>query len=302
VSDQSDDAPVSITGAQRVNQVIHSGDQAAWSTAALVVGLSGIGTDSHKRAATEVLRALGIDMQDGLDGLDRRAAAAQAAAPLLQAGGLLTGGGQIWAQQSDEALLAQGRASAGGAAPVAELGFPYLAGLTEALGRPGARMLDVGTGVGALAVAYAELFPALTVVGLDVLPRVLALAEVTVAAAGVADRVVLRQQDLSTLQEDSEYALAWLPAPFVTEAALRAGAPRVARALVPGGWLMLAHGKYRGDPFEDALNRFKTVIYGGTALDDEGARSLLDSAGLREVMTLPTPLAAPAISVGRRVE
>jgi hypothetical protein len=204
--------------------------------------------------------------------------------------------------KSDEALLAQGRASGQGAAAMVRFGLPMLAGLAEALARPGAMMLDVGTGVAAMAVAYAELFPELTVVGLDVLPRVLALGASAVAASRVADRVVLREQDVATLDEEATYALAWLPAPFLPEAALRAGTPRVARAMAPGGWVMLAHGKFADAPVDNAVTRFKTVAYGGTALDDEQAQRLLRDAGLQDVTTPPTPPGAPAITVGRKTD
>jgi methylase of polypeptide subunit release factors len=173
-------------------------------------------------------------------------------------------------------------------------------GLIEALERPGARMLDVGTGVGGLAVAAAEALPQLTVVGIDVLPRVLALAERVRAASTAADRVELRQQDVTALHEQDAYDLAWVPAPFIPEPALRPGLSAVARALRPGGWLMLGHGKYAGDPVDDALNRFKTVAYGGTALDDAGAQQSLVDAGLSSVTTVPTPFGSPAITVGRK--
>lgn len=171
---------------------------------------------------------------------------------------------------------------------------------TGDLDRPGARMLDVGTGVAALAVAYAEQYPGLTVVGIDVLPRVLALAARTVAASAVGDRVVLREQDVAALDEPDRYALAWLPAPFVPEPAVRAGADRIARALEPGGWLLVGHGKVSGDPLRDAIDRFKTVAYGGTALDEDQAAQLLRDAGLTDVRTVPTPPGAPAITAGRR--
>ena len=128
-------------------------------------------------------------------------------------------------------------------------------------------MLDVGTGVAALAASYAELFPELTVVGIDVLPRVLALAEDLLRTSPVADRVILREQDVSGLTDEETFALAWLPAPFVPEEALRAGVPRIVRSLVPGGWLIVGHGKLAGDPLDDALTRFKTVSYGGTPLE-----------------------------------
>jgi Methyltransferase domain len=282
-----------------VRQIMHSADQAAWSAAALALAMSEGGSDDQLRAAIGVLGVLGIDIKE-LAGLDHRGVAAQAAAPLLQTAAMLRGEAAQWAGQSDEALLAQGRASAQGAAAFAQFGLPMMTGLAEMLARPDARMLDVGTGVAALAVAYAELFPALTVVGVDVLPRVLALAAETVAASNVADRVLLRQHDIAELDEADIYALGWLPAPFVPEAALRTGATRIARALLPGGWLMVGHGKFAGDATDEALTRFKTVAYGGTALNDHQAQSLLQNAGLIDISTMPTPPGAPAITVGRK--
>jgi trans-aconitate methyltransferase len=178
--------------------------------------------------------------------------------------------------------------------------MPRLSGVEELLRTPGVRMLDVGTGVAALAVAWADAFPQLTVVGLDVLPRVLAMAAESVAASAAQDRVVLREQDVATLDEEAVYALAWLPAPFLPETALREGAVRVVRALVPGGWLMVGHGKFGGEPVDNTVSRFKTVVFGGTALDDEEAQGMLVNAGLTEVFTLPTPPGVPALTYGRK--
>ena len=288
------------TAAEVVGQIMSSGDRAAWSSAALVLALDDRDSGDLRRGAVEVLRALGLDIETDPGQLDRPGATAQASAPILQTAALLSRDARVWAGQSDEALLAQGHASAQGAAAFAKLGLPMLPGLAEALASPGALMLDVGTGVAALAIAYAELFPALTVVGLDVLPRVLALAAETIAASGVADRVILREQDVSTLDEDATYALAWLPAPFLPETALREGIHRVARALQVGGWVMIGHGKFATDPIDNALSRFKTIAYGGTALSDAQTQTLLRNARLIDIATIPTPPGAPAITVGRK--
>jgi len=45
-------AAMSVTGADRVSQLIRSGDKAVWSAAALAIGLRGVGADEHRRAAT----------------------------------------------------------------------------------------------------------------------------------------------------------------------------------------------------------------------------------------------------------
>jgi SAM-dependent methyltransferase len=290
------------TQSARLYELLSTGDRAAWATAALALVAGQEGTPELRTSAAAVLEALEISLDSPAgQPIDRDGVAAQAAAPLLQTSALLTGG-QAWSDQPNEAIIAQGRASAQGAAAFERLGLPFMSGLAEALATPGARMLDVGTGVAALAASYAELFPELTVVGIDVLPRVLALAEELLRTSPVADRVVLREQDVSGLTDVETFALAWLPAPFVPEVALRAAVPRIVRSLIPGGWLIVGHGKLADDPVDVALTRFKTVSYGGTPLSDAQAQSLLEEAGLVEVTTVPTPVGAPAITVGRRAQ
>jgi SAM-dependent methyltransferase len=291
---------VTSSNQQRVGEIMHQGDQASWTMTALAVALNPTAPEAHRHAAGEVISSLGVDLADVPTEWNPVAMAGQAGAPILQAAAVLRGDAQSWAGQSDAALIAQGRASGQAAAGLIKFGFPMMPGLAESLAQPNARMLDVGTGVAALAVAWAELLPAVTVVGIDVLPRVLALAARTVAASRVADRVVLREQDVAELTDENQYRLAWLPAPFVPEAALREGMPRIFRALAPGGWVIVGHGKYAGNPTEDAVSRFKTVAFGGTALDDAAACQLLIDTGFDNVSTMPTPPGAPAIAVGRR--
>lgn len=286
--------------ADRLSELMHAGDQAAWATAALALVLAGAGSPSQQAAAVEVMRAQGVDLDSHLADRDRAGAAAQTSAPLLQAAALVRGEADVWSDQSDEALRAQGGASRQGVRAMKQFLLPMLPGLAEAMDRPGARMLDVGAGVAALAVAWAEAFENLTVVAIDVLPRVLELARETVASSSAKDRVILRQQDVATLDERAAYELVWLPAPFLPESALTCGVQRAAEALVDGGWVMVGHGKYGRDPVEDAIGRFKTVAFGGTVLDDDQAQQLLRDAAFTDVMTVPTPFSAPGLTVGRR--
>jgi len=111
--------------------------------------------------------------------------------------------------------------------------------------------------------------------------------------------VTVRKQDVADFADDAGFDLAWLPAPFFAEPALRAGLPRVVAALRPGGWLIVGHGRFGGTPAEDALSRLKTLAYGGTPIDDAAACQLLGKAGLTSVRTVPTPAGAPAITIGQ---
>jgi hypothetical protein len=138
------------------------------------------------------------------------------------------------------------------------------------------------------------------VVGLDVFPRALELARRTINDAGMTDRIEVRNQDVATLEDEGTFCLAWLPAPFIPRAVIGEGLRRMVASLVPGGWLMVGHGKFGDRGLSNALTRFQTVAFGGTALDGDQAQDLLRGSGLEHVATLPTPDGAPGITVGRQ--
>jgi hypothetical protein len=69
---------------------------------------------------------------------------------------------------------------------------------------------------------------------------------------------------------------------------------------VPGGWIVIGHGKFNENPLSSALTRFQTVAFGGTPLDDSQAENVLKQAGFDLVNTLPTPHGVPGITIGRR--
>ncbi len=68
---------------------------------------------------------------------------------------------------------------------------PMIAGANPAL-QDIASFLDVGTGVGQLAVAAAGLWPRATIVGIDVWQPSLERARANVAQAGLGERIELR--------------------------------------------------------------------------------------------------------------
>lgn len=289
--------------------------EAVWQLAAIACALraSPEASSDLQRAVEEVLVKGGVAVDvDGatqvVDGLrqlidlgggDPAKLASQAAAPILQAGALLSGAHQ-WTAQDDEALLAQGRASAQGAQMFREFAVPMMPGMDGLLAGPSPVMLDVGVGVAAAAVAWCQAWPSLRIVGLDVFDHALQLAERNVADAGMAERIELRHQNVAHLGDHDAFCLAWLPAPFIAPPALHAGLARIAEALVPGGWIVVGHGRFSESPLSSALTRFQTVAFGGTPLDDTEAHNLLNQSGFDLVSTLPTPPGAPAITIGRR--
>jgi len=94
------------------------------------------------------------------------------------------------------------------------------------------RFLDVGTGVGAMALEAAERYPSLQVVGLDIWGPSLVLARANVAASQHAARIEIRAQDVTQLDERDAYTLAWLATPFMPRAIAEAALDRLGVALV----------------------------------------------------------------------
>jgi cyclopropane fatty-acyl-phospholipid synthase-like methyltransferase len=154
--------------------------------------------------------------------------------------------------------------------------------------------LDVGTGVGLLAIAAANVWPAATIVGIDPWEVSLDRARTNVAQAGLGDRVTLRAQDLASIEDDGTFDCVWVPTFFLTEAALAEGLPAVVRALQPGGWVALGLNQRAPDPLADATAALRWIRGGGTLLDTDRAGKLLADAGFDAVHTAtpagPVPL------------
>src|SRR3989442_1148996 len=88
------------------------------------------------------------------------------------------------------------------------------------IGRRDARILDIGTGVGALAVAFCRTFPDSTVVGIDTWELSLELARQRVAAAGLGSRIALRATPIQEFEDDNGFDLVWMPVIFLSQAIL----------------------------------------------------------------------------------
>jgi predicted O-methyltransferase YrrM len=311
--------------ADAVDVAISELEQAAWALAALAhLGRAGLlaadvidGRTDEDAAAAAVLVAVGLAVGDDSVTVVRPASGLLASwerfAPrhrhdatmstmrqiAAAAGVTETSGAAGWAAADDATLLAQGRASATAGTLLATVVAPALTGLADRF-LHGGWFLDVGTGVGELAVAFAETRPAARVVGIDVMPRAVELARRTVSAHRLDERVEIRLQPVEELVVDEAIDMAWVPAPFIPRHALVAGLRRIAPVLRPGGWVVVGAGRFDGSPLAVAVTRWQTLRAGGTPLTADDAHDLLTGAGFGSFLQLPTPPGAPALFAARR--
>src|SRR5690348_15273206 len=75
------------------------------------------------------------------------------------------------------------------------------------LGKPDARILDVGSGIGGLSMSFCRAYPAATVVGLDPWEPSLAIARANVEGAGLADRVAFVQSTIEEYEDGEGFDL-----------------------------------------------------------------------------------------------
>ncbi len=206
-----------------------------------------------------------------------------------------------WAALDDAVLLNQGRASAAVGYALATKIVPQLTGLAGRLGDAGGQILDVGTGIGAIAAELARAFPRSHVVGIDILGRVLKLAEGELAD-DVADRVSLRQLDAAQLPDEDAYDLIWLAVPFLAEDVLAAALHRSVVALRPNGWLVAGTNSPATGPLQQAIGQWNAAINGGNNFDAAMVAGLMTSRGLREIRRFPTVPGGPILVAGQRAQ
>lgn len=160
------------------------------------------------------------------------------------------------------------------------------------------RFLDIGTGVGWLAVEAATIWPKMRVVGLDVFEPALVLARRNVAGSAVADRVELRLQSAADLDEDEAYDVAWFPGPFIPRDLVEPVLARIRAALRPGGAIVF--GFFGAPtPLGEALTALRVVRAGGHPWSGPEVVEQLERAGYDDVR-IHAPQSLATLVIGYR--
>jgi release factor glutamine methyltransferase len=147
------------------------------------------------------------------------------------------------------------------------------------------RIVDVGTGSGAIAIALAQALPRSLVTAVDLYPSALEVARRNAERHGVIDRVSLRQSDLLVAAGVAEFDVVVSNPPYVAEgevlepqvanyephSALFAGPsgleiyerliPQAIHALKPHGWLMMEVGYGQQAELEALLADWSEVSF-----------------------------------------
>jgi SAM-dependent methyltransferase len=239
--------------------------------------------DPRVRGALQaVLRNLEPGLLDGLDSGQIAAIIGQVTYALQEALDLIREPERApgWGYKDPTILQERGRGSRAAARYFANLAKqrPALAGL---LGN--CRFLDIGTGVGWLAIEAAKTWPGMRVVGLDIWEPSLQLAATNIAAEDLQERITLRRQSVTEIDDEAAFDLVWLPSPFLSREVVDSALPRVVRALAPGGFLLFGMFGSRADPLNQTLTDLLTIRSGGHPWRSHEVEECLRGLGLRNV-------------------
>lgn len=245
-----------------------------------------------RAALDEVVEAAGLEGVDDLTVDERRTLAAMVGAALRQAASTFDEATAApgWHHTDPVALDGQGRAST--------TIVPHIAAIVG--DAPMRSYLDVGTGAGFLAIAVARQWPEARVVGVDLWEPALERARLHVGEAGLADRIEIRNQDVTQLDEVDEYDYTGIPAMFLPGEVLAAAVERAVVATRPGGIVSVAVFRTPADPLRAATERLRVIRDCGTAHTVASVIDVCRSAGLEpEVLNPDAPI--PVAFVGGRV-
>lgn len=194
-----------------------------------------------------------------------------------------------------EAVAMTGRASY---TRLIELVLPKFPAFQERL-RSGGRVLELGCGHGVGLIKMARAFPAVELLGIDGDANSLSVAEQNLAAAGLRNRVVLRQQVFEAVDIEGGFDLAYINSSLHEARDKLATVVNCFRALNPDGMLVVSEFPFpedRASLREDPggflnLMQLHEVYFGGHHITVREGQDLLKDAGFTDIGAVSvTPL------------
>ena len=255
------------------SRLLTSADALAAMTARLRLAELGEGGDPAVRAQLDhIADVLGArEMLDSLDEQERAIVVSFSRSYLRQALELVEDPLRESGWRYTDPVLLQAQGSASGV--VASL----FAG--AGLGKPDARILDVGTGVAGLAIAFCRTYPEATVVGLDPWEPSLEIARRNVEEAELGSRITLVASTIQDFRDDDGFDLAWLPSFFIPEVVLDEAVARIHGLLRPGGTLVVGTTQGEEGSLETAVDNLRNLRSGGSVAGGADALERLTRAG-----------------------
>ena len=153
------------------------------------------------------------------------------------------------------------------------------------------RLLDVGTGVGGIALEAVDSCPELLVDGIDIWEPSLILVRQNVDASLNASRITIRHQDVSELEDGKRYSPVWLPTMFLSQTVLENALRRIAAASLSGSYLIAATYTLPDNKMARSFASLRTLRSGGQVMSARDMEELLQHHGYVNVESVPGPLA-----------
>jgi precorrin-6B methylase 2 len=192
-----------------------------------------------------------------------------------------------WKVADHDHLQAMGRASGNAFGRILDLARarPSLQAALDGV------FLDVGTGVGGIALRAAQACPDLHVDAIDIWEPALGLAAANVSASPHAGRIQLRHLDVTALEPGPRYTLAWLPTMFMKRSVLEQAIDRIAAASRSGGWLVSPVYTTPDDPFMAVMSSLRTLRSGGEVTEPSELEAMLRARGYVDIDVDVGPIA-----------
>jgi precorrin-6B methylase 2 len=151
--------------------------------------------------------------------------------------------------------------------------------------------LDVGTGVAGIALEVARCCPSLLVDGIDIWAPALALARENVKDSSFADRITIKNLDVTGVPEGPVYTLAWLPTMFMKRAVVEAAIDRIAATLKENSYLVAACYTMPAEPDAAAFVTLRTLRSGGEPIAQSEMEDMLRVRGFIDIESDASALA-----------